>query len=291
MNNRPIVSIMMACFNRKQKTLECLRRLELLTHESEYAVEVWLLDDGSTDGTADAVKHAYPAVKVIAHAGGLYWNRAMHMLFSQVKAAGRTAYYVWLNDDTMLHESALRRLLSVAEQKGGASVPLIVVGATKDASTDVVTYSAHRRISHWKTLKTAMVIPNEYVQECDTFNGNFVLISAAAVSIAGLLDPAFEHGMGDLDYGLRAKKKNVLILLAPGFVGTCSRNSSRGTFEDSSLSLRKRWSAIKSPKGLPLKSWFRFTFRHGGIMAPVLFAWPYIRTVASAVKHGRVLSK
>ncbi|RRR99938.1 glycosyltransferase family 2 protein [Aquabacterium soli] len=291
MSSRPVISIMMACFNRRQKTLECLRRLQLLENEPNYVVDIWILDDGSTDGTAEAIEKAYPTVNVIRHAGGLYWNRAMHMLFSHVRDLGRTSYYVWLNDDTMLHSSALRQLLSVAENNGGPIQQIIVVGATMDSETKTVTYSAHRRISSWKTLKTAIVAPSLDVQKCDTFNGNFVLISNGAVSAIGVLDPFFEHGMGDLDYGLRARKARVLILLAPGFVGTCSRNSTRGTFEDESLSLHGRWLAIKSPKGLPFKSWFRFTFRHGGIMAPILFAWPYLRTVASALKNKRIFAK
>jgi GT2 family glycosyltransferase len=282
------VVVMMACFNRKNKTLHCIERLQQVDVPSNFRVDVWLLDDGSTDGTADAVTAIYPHVRVIRHPGGLYWNRAMHNLFKMVRDIEDPSYYVWLNDDTMLNVDALKKILSVAERGGGFNNPIIVVGATHDEVTGRVSYSGHQRISKWKTLKTRIMDPSDQVQHCDTFNGNCVLISKGAIKVVGLLDPVFEHGMGDLDYGLRASQKGVSLYLAPGFVGSCSRNATAGTFEDVSLPLHKRWAAIKSPKGLPPRSWLRFTFRHAGLMAPILFLWPYIKTIASAAKHRKI---
>ena len=51
----------------------------------------------------------------------------------------------------------------------------------------------------------------------------------SVASKVGNIDGAFIHSMGDLDYGLRARKLGCSIWTAPSFVGTCSRNSLDGS--------------------------------------------------------------
>jgi len=46
------------------------------------------------------------------------------------------------------------------------------------------------------------------VQHCDTINGNCVLVPAQIANELGALESAYAHGMGDIDYGLRAKQRN-----------------------------------------------------------------------------------
>jgi hypothetical protein len=65
--------------------------------------------------------------------------------------------------------------------------------------------------------------------------------------------------------------------VAPGFVGTCGKNSIRGTYLDQALSLSERWRRMLQPKGLPPRGWWVLTRRHGGPLWPVYFAWPYLR--------------
>ncbi len=45
--------------------------------EAGLELSVYLVDDGSSDGTGDAVRQAYPSVSVIRGDGTLFWNRGM----------------------------------------------------------------------------------------------------------------------------------------------------------------------------------------------------------------------
>ena len=48
---------------------------------------------------------------------------------------------------------------------------------------------------------------------------------------------------------------------------------------------------IRSRKGLPFRSWLHFTRRHGGLLWPLFFAWPYAKLPLSFVQsivHRRV---
>ena len=60
-----IVSIIILSYNTREMTLKCLRTL----HESlgGLSAEVWLVDNASTDGSAAAVREAFPNVKLLAN--------------------------------------------------------------------------------------------------------------------------------------------------------------------------------------------------------------------------------
>ena len=70
------IAVLMTVHNRKSTTLNCLEHLYANNLEG-YQYQVYLVDDASTDGTADAVQKMFPKVKIIHGNGELYWNRGM----------------------------------------------------------------------------------------------------------------------------------------------------------------------------------------------------------------------
>ena len=67
------------------------------------------------------------------------------------------------------------------------------------------TYGGWRCARGRGPLHMESVAPASEPTPCDTFNGNCVLVPAAAMRALDNLDPAFTHSMGDLDLGLRAR--------------------------------------------------------------------------------------
>lgn len=248
-----------------------------------------LVDDGSTDGTAEAVADEFPRVRIIRADGSLFWCRSMHRAFAEALPEGHD-YYLWLNDDTLLQPDAVHRLLACErERRTAIGRPVIVVGSTVDARTGEPTYGGEVRFSRWRRTAWRLVPPVATPSRVETMDGNLVLISSAAAERVGNLDPAFEHAMGDFDYGLRANAAGVEAWLAPGVHATCSLNPAQGTFQDTSLSPSARWRHFLSRKVLPWRSWLRFTRRHAGLGWPIFFAWPYLRVVLgrpARTKHG-----
>ena len=276
------LAVLLTAHNRRETTLDGLRGIALALAAAGRDADVYLVDDGSTDGTANAVGYAFPGVHIIRHAGGLFWCRGMHLAWSTARRAGYR-WYLWLNDDTALFPDSVARLLGVAELLESEGNPGIVVGATADRSSGRLTYSGLRRVWRWHRTNFAPVTPTDRPESCDTMNGNVVLVPEPVCDRIGLLEPQFEHAMGDFDYGLRARQAGIPIVLAPGHVGTCSRNAVNGTFNDVTLGLGSRWKHMMSPKGLPPRSWYLYTRRHGGWLWPAYFGWPYVRVVLSSL--------
>jgi GT2 family glycosyltransferase len=278
---RTSIAVLLTCHNRKEKTLACLRRVYEQELPPGVALSVFLVDDGSTDGTADAIRERFPSVRLIPGNGSLFWNGGMRTAFAKAMREGFD-YYLWVNDDTVLNRNAIDVLMRTA-----SSVPdpkhAIVVGSVCDPDTGVHTYGGVKRYSRLRPLRFSPVIPALAPQPCDTVNGNCVLVPAGVVKRIGNLSAEFRHGMGDFDYGLRALKAGCSVWVAPGYLGTCKQNARTGTWKDTSLSLRERWRKLVGFKGLPPREWLVFCLRHAGFMWPVNWMLPYARVVVSSI--------
>jgi GT2 family glycosyltransferase len=84
--------------DRKAITLRCLRCL--LGNGLPADTGIIVIDDGSKDGTAEAVGSAFPDVKLIFGNGELYWTGGIRA--GMQCALGMNAEYLfWLNDDCL----------------------------------------------------------------------------------------------------------------------------------------------------------------------------------------------
>lgn len=282
-NEHARLVVLMTSHNRRETTLMCLQALFASQSIESLSMDVILVDDGSTDGTEEAVVELFSKVRVVRGDGSLYWCRGMYLAFEQAMN-NHYDYYLWLNDDTMLYPDSLSRLLSIQKQlRKNTDKPVIVVGSTQDKTTGILTYGGESRPVWWKRTTFVKVKPGIEPLHCDSMNGNVVLIPDESAKIVGNLEPAFEHAMGDTDYALRANRLGVAVWLAPGMHGVCGHNTITGTYLDTTLSIQKRWKLMLGRKGLPWRSWLLFTYRHAGPLWPFFFLWPFVRLIYTSV--------
>ena len=257
-----LIAVLMACHNRRTKTVSCLRALRRsLERCSDINIHVFLTEDGCTDGTSDAVQRLNVPLTVIHGDGSLYWNGGMSAAWRAAECAC-VAFdaFLLLNDDTVFDPDGLGALLSVSHELDHES---IVVGAVRSPDSGALTYGGVRRLSAWHPARVQRLEVSETIQDADTFNGNCALIPASVYRKIGILDPTYTHAMGDFDYGFRARAAGCRVVVAPGTVGTCERNSVRGSWQDPRLPLWRRLRLLESPKGLPRRQWIAFLRSHG----------------------------
>lgn len=269
------IAILITCYNRRNTTLACLKAL----YQQDLIFDVYLTDDNSSDGTPEAVKAEYPEVKILHGNGNLFWGGGTRLAFAKALKADYD-YYIWLNDDSLLKSNALRILLDTHKTlklKGKSNS--IVVGSMQNLKTGKISYGGKVR-SSWRPLKFKFLQPGEEPQECETINGNLVLIPRSVAAIVGNIDQAFRHQAGDFDYGLRARQLGCNLYIAPGYLGTCSRNSIKGTWLDPQLSFSQRLKQFKFKGSSLLRrdSWL-YARRHGGRLWLLYWLTPYIQFV------------
>lgn len=277
----PKVAILLTCFNRREKTVACLHAALDGRPASQAELSVILVDDGSSDGTANEVAEAFPSVKILQGDGNLYWAGGMRLAMAEADRQGADLV-LWLNDDTILFPGALDRLLQTWLDLTRRGVNPIVVGATCDHAGSATTYGGVRRGRGWRRLKfQTLPVPDQHPISCDTMNGNCALIPMEHVRQLSGIHPVYCHALGDFDFGLRAKAAGILILLIPGWVGTCDWNHAVNSMHDTGLPMRRRWRLAMGIKGLPPRQWWQFVRTHGGVVAPLAFVWPYLRLLVS----------
>lgn len=253
------IAVIITCHNRKEKTLSCLHSLFECNLPKGHLVEVFLVDDGSTDGTGQEIKLNFPQVHIIQGTGSLFWNRGMHLAWTTAAKYSDFQFYLWLNDDVNLFRDAIVDLLSVP-----FCVNSIVVGTMKSEINDFATYGG-------LDLNNHLISPNGVPQTCYTFNGNFVLIPEIVYKEVGNLDPIFPHAIGDFDYALRAKKKSISAYVAPGYSGICEKNQSLPKWCLPEVTFKNRINSLYSPLGNAHPYYyFQYEKRHFGIVKALL---------------------
>lgn len=271
------IAVLLTSFNRRETTVKCLRGLP---RDGDLTLKVYLTDDRSTDGTADAVRAEFPDVVLLNGSGSDFWAGGMRRSFAEAMKSDFD-YYLWLNDDSDLDRGFLRRMVDAAESLSNDYVARIIVGNFRSSDGSQTTYGGVIFPSWWRRTTPVIVYSNKELVRCESFNGNCVLISAQAVERVGNIDTCFTHGLGDFDYGSRATALGVPIFVLPGYVGACDRNPPTNTHLDDALPLSRRWQLVRGTKAYPPRPWAVFTRRHCGPLWFLYWLFPYVRVFLS----------
>lgn len=253
------IAVLITCHNRKEKTLACLTALYNCIIPDNYIFEVYLVDDGSTDGTSQAVKDNFPQVNIILGNGNLYWNQGMRLALETAAKTKEYDFYLWLNDDTILENDAIIELLNCSNealQKNNMSA--IITGACKNTTNK-------KEFSYGGRTEKGAVVPNGLLQNCKYINGNAVLVPNVIFEKLGNLSSDYTHGMGDYDYGLRALQEGFMCYSTKKYIAVCNINEGLPNWCNPRVSLYKRWQHFKSPLGLNIKEYNKFRKKFWGI--------------------------
>jgi len=255
------ISVLLTCHNRKDKTLQCLTALYNQKYLNEdFTIDVFLVDDASTDGTNEAVKNQFPLVNVIHGDGNLFWNRGMYRAWETAVIAKDFDYYLWLNDDTFLYENAIKNMLEASKLTQNQAA---ICGSTYSLNSQNISYGGNSK-------EGILLVPNGCLQESYSFNGNVVLIPKFVYNKVGILDSRFPHAIGDFEYSLRIRKYGLKSFICKDFVGSCEESEKLPSWCSPTLSLSKRVQSLYSPLGNSHPYFFfLFEYKYYGLFTAI----------------------
>ena len=109
-----MIYVITAVHNRYAITEAFVKRL---LAQSEKDWNLILVDDGSTDGTADMVKNLVPEAVILTGDGDLWWGGALHEAYKYVKANVADSDYVFIsNDDVDFPDDYVERAIAILEK-------------------------------------------------------------------------------------------------------------------------------------------------------------------------------
>lgn len=204
MDETPISdALVIPVHNRRSITLACLRRLRD-QGDLAWATPI-VVDDGSSDGTGDAVRSEFPMAEIVRGTGSLFWTGATAA--GMARAIQRQAAFIfWLNDDCEPRPRSLALLREAAAASGGAAGGVCML-----PDGEVPIYGGFRM--NGVELDFVSASPGQKIA-CDALNGNLACFTRAAVDACGLPDArAFPHALGDTDYTLRVRSRGFPVEL------------------------------------------------------------------------------
>lgn len=250
------IAVLITCFNRKPKTLQCIKNLYAQDCLDKVNLHICIVDGGSSDGTPECISSTYPEIRVEV-VNGLYWAGGMRQAWANALSE-REYDFLWLvNDDTNLYQNSLSVLLKTHEfSLSKYKLAGVYTGCTKSPTTGELTYGA-KKLRNKDRIKGDLLAPNGDYQECDLCNGNTLLIPKEVYSTIGGLYKKSIHGIADWEYSLRAKRAGFPVLMAPVYLGECERDHGKSWLSSKS-SLKERLAYMNSPKGLSYKEFTAF---------------------------------
>lgn len=221
------LGIVIVTYNVRDLLRDCLA--SLYDRRGDFTFRVCVVDNASTDGSADMVRAEFPQVHLICTenrgyaAGNNLGLRAFG--FGLEPGAGSEApprYVLLLNPDTLLPPSALADMLAFMEAhpQAGAAGPRLV---REDGSLDkacrrsfptpevaLYRFSGLSRLfprSHRFGRYNVTYLPPDVTTEVDSVVGAFMLIRGEVLEQVGLLDERYFMYAEDLDFCYRARQQ------------------------------------------------------------------------------------
>jgi len=223
------IAVVVVNWNAKDDLRACLQSLAR-TSEPTISSETWVVDNASTDGSAEMVRAEFPDAHLVVNGANLGFSRANN----QAIALSKSRYVFLLNSDAFVHPHALRELTAYADVHPDAGVlgPRVL---NPDGSLQ---YSCR----HFPTLGAGFfrntylgrLFPhNKYAQDylmtdfdhlstkaVDWVSGCAMFIRRALLDTIGALDERFFMYCEDVDFCLRAGQAHSQVVYVPQAIVT-----------------------------------------------------------------------
>src|SRR5947209_8017266 len=111
------LAVVIVTWNVRSLVLDALRTLEADLNTSGLNSEIWVIDNASSDGTAEAIKTNFPTVRLVAHpdnlgfaGGNNYILRELGFCEQPAPTPNSPRSVFLLNPDTLVKSGAIRAL-------------------------------------------------------------------------------------------------------------------------------------------------------------------------------------
>ena len=215
------ISIIIPVRNRKTLTQNILKQLKTQTQtvSDQLQLSIFVVDDGSTDGTAEMICQDFPDVQLIKGDGSLWWTGAIVKGMKLALKQLNPDYILWLNDDIVLSDGFLTNLALLCQEPNTSQV-LTGGIVTAQAYPEWMVFGGY--INN-QLIRDLSVFNNKNQIEVDTLNGNIILIPQKIIQSLGFPDDDnFRHYGGDFDYSKRAKQAGIQVMISKDISATTS---------------------------------------------------------------------
>jgi hypothetical protein len=220
-------SVIIVNWNTRELLRHCLE--SLLNHTKRRSVEIIVIDNASSDGSAELVETSFPSVRLIRNVR----NTGFAFACNQGMLAARGHYYLLLNSDTYIDRDALSDLIDFLDRHPDAGVAgcalLYPDGALQPSCGWFPSFRRNlasifsfggifRRIRDRKKFFAAPFLSFEEhasEREVDWVVGACMLVRREAVLAAGLMDHDIFMFAEEWDWCYRIRRAGFTLVYTP----------------------------------------------------------------------------
>ena len=214
----PSVTVVVLSWNGREDTLACLGSLAAATYPS---LETLVVDNGSSDGSADAVASAYPDVGLIRLDANLGFAGGMNVGIAEALSRGAEMVML-LNNDTVVEPGFLGPLVDALEPDEAVAAACSQIVFRDDPATVWYAGASFRpgrghhgaNRGYGEPRLSATTPPFVTDRAC----GGAMLVPARALAEIGDFDESLFAYAEDTDWSLRAARVGRRVLVVPASV-------------------------------------------------------------------------
>lgn len=263
------VFVVVLSWNGRDDTLRCLASLAAVSYEP---LRVIVVDNGSVDGSADAVESSFPDAVVIRLDQNAGFSGGVNAGIAAAVEAGADDVLL-LNNDMVVDRGFLGPLVSAASQpEAAAACSQILFAEPPDRVWYAGASFKPRRGHHGRNIGfgKAPLPPARPPYQVDCACGGAMLIPRRAFEEVGVFDEGLFAYREDLDWSLRARDRGRRILVVPASV------------------VRHRISASSGGESSPTSLYYdlRNSLTVAERYAPLSATWTALRRAESVLAHA-----
>lgn len=198
-------------------------------------IHLLLVDDGSTDGTADMVRSKFPASTILTGDGNLWWGGALHVVYKWLgKNAENDRDCVLIsNDDTNFGSDYVENGIRLLEMHENTLVAGCGYGLHSEELQDGI-------FEHSFVDGTGRLMPPDSESNCASTRSLFLRVGDWK-KIGGFHPVLLPHYLSDFEFTIRAYRKGMHIRSFSSLTYTFDEGAT-GVNEYSKLTVKKLFS-------------------------------------------------
>lgn len=248
------ISVIIVNWNTRELLLSCLRSIHETVREIPF--EIWVVDNGSTDGSPEAVKAAYPDVRLIENTENKGFAAANNQALRQMN--GR--YALLLNSDARLTDGAAARLLAFMDSTPGAGMACgQLLNPDGTLQNSIANFPTLLTLISNETL-LRILFPRKFPSKRRRYTvpipvesgiGACLMVRKTAMDAVGIFDEAYFFFFEETDWAYRMRQAGWQIFFVPSArivhaqgKSAGNRASSRILFYRSRYIFLKKWHPV-----------------------------------------------
>jgi len=212
------LSIIIVNWNTKKLLLDCLASIYKTV--KRISMEIWLVDNASSDGSVEAVRQKYPGVNIIQNPENLGFAAANNRAFRRMQ--GR--YALLLNTDTVLTDGAVEKIYTFMERRPDVAMACgQLLNPDGSRQNSFANFPGLASLLFGESL-LELLFPQKYPSkrkanfqptEVDSCIGACLIIRGEAMESVGWLDESYFFFLEETDWAFRMKRAGWKVCWVP----------------------------------------------------------------------------